>query len=97
MGHGAILASDELQDHVFPARVDARDSAVTAEPRDLQDPPVHIFQKCEIVAAAACICQRLIFPEVFGFRCLNKLYDIIDLGEQIYLFGNTLIDIINSY
>lgn len=81
--HGAVLASDELQDHVLPARVDARHPAAAAKPRDLQDPSVHVFQKREIVAAAR-ISRRSILPEVFGFRRLNGSYrTYIDLGEQI--------------
>lgn len=87
--HGAVLACDELQDHVLPARVDARHPAAAAEPRDLQDPSVHVFQEREIVAAAAAaavarISRRSILPEVFGFRRLNGLYGTyIDLGEHI--------------
>lgn len=70
--HGAVPASDELQDHVLPARVDARHSAAAAEPRDLQDPSVHVFEKREIVTAA-CISHRSIFPEVFGCRRLGDI------------------------
>lgn len=73
VGHGAVLACDELQDHVSPARIDARHPAATAEPGDLQDPAVHVFQKREIVATAR-VSRRSILPEVFGFRCLNELY-----------------------
>lgn len=57
VGHGAVLACDELQDHVSPARVDARHPAATAEPGDLQDPAVHVFQKREIVAAAVAVAR----------------------------------------
>lgn len=53
VGHGAVLARDELQDHALPARVDARHSAAAAEPGGLQHPSVDVFQKREIVAAAA--------------------------------------------
>lgn len=82
--HGAVLAGNELQDDVFPARVDARHPAAAAEPRDLEDPAVHIFQKREIVTVAARASRRSILPEVFRFRCLNGLYGTyIDLGEQI--------------
>lgn len=75
VSHGAVLASNELQDHVFSARVDARHPAAAAESGDLQDPSVHVFQEREIIAAAARVSRRSILLEVFGFRCLNGLYE----------------------
>lgn len=87
VGHGAVLARDELQNDVSPARVDARHPAAAAESRDLQDPSLHVFQKREVVAVAARVSRRSILPEVFGFRCLNELY-----GTYIYRFRRINID-----
>lgn len=75
VSHGAVLACDELQDHVFSARVDARHSTAAAESRELLNPSVHVFQKGEIIAAAARVSRRSILLQVFGFRCLNGLYE----------------------
>lgn len=51
--HSAVLSSEELQNHVLPARIDTRYTAAAAELGDLEDLAVHVFQQREIIAAVA--------------------------------------------
>lgn len=75
MRHGAVLPREELQDHVFPARIDTRHPAAAAELGDLEDLSVHVFQECEIVAAVTRdgLFRRSISRVVFMFRQLGEL------------------------